>query len=240
MPIPGNVLANADDFGLNTNVNKAIVYCFEQGYINSTSLLTNTAGFDDSVQLIHKTAIIKNVGVHINLAEGKPLTDMDSYYLDVNGNWDIDKTNRKINILSSKGKKAFLTEIYTQINKALDHNIHITHLDSHFHLHTLPCFYKLFMIAAKAFKLKIRLAQTYQEDSYYKFLYRRYINKLIISDKINYSSYFETVSRYLKNKHQNKMVEVMLHPNFDESGNLTDHVDKEAMDNWICFMKNVN
>lgn len=240
MPIPGNVMANADDFGLNNSINKAIVYCFDQGYINSTSLITNCAGFEDSLQLIHTKPVIKNIGIHINFAEGKPLTNIDSQYLDVNGNWDISKTSKKIKLLSGRNESEFLSEIHAQINKAIENSIAITHLDSHFHLHTLPCFYKLFIIAAKTFKLKLRLAQTYQEDSYYKYLYRMYINNQIIKAGVNYSVYFETINEYLKSKHQKNVVEVMLHPDFDEHGNLTDHVENLAINKWLGFIENAH
>ncbi len=145
MLIPANILANADDLGYNTSVNKAILYCFEQGYINSTSLMTSTAYFDETVNLVHENTVITNIGIHVNLAEeGPPLTDFSENYLDDAGNWDIRKTNRLFNPLDRASKTAFSKEINAQIERALAAKISVVHLDSHLHLHTLPCVYKLF------------------------------------------------------------------------------------------------
>lgn len=239
MPIPGNVLANADDFGLNGSVNKAIVHCFEQGYINSTSVLTNTVGFQESVQLVHDTLCIRNLGVHVNLAEGKPLTNIKRDFLNADGAFDINKIGKRINFFSNNDKRDFAKEIHAQINLALVNKLPVTHLDSHYHLHTLPGFYKLFITAARDFNLKLRLAQTYKEDSYIKFLYRKYINRIIINEQLNYSVYFETVEKFLRNQnsHQDNFVEVMLHPDFDLKGNITDHFDHDSIINWINFIK---
>ena len=239
MPIPGNVLANADDLGLNASVNKAILHCFEEGYINSASVLTNTIGFPESVQLIHTSSCMHNLGVHVNLAQGRPLTNISKRYLDADGNFDIEKTGKKLNFFNNEDKQDFIKEIYAQINLALVNKLPVSHLDSHYHLHTLPGFYKLFIKAARHFNLKLRLAQTYKEDSYIKFLYRQYINRIIVSNKLGYSAYFETVDKFLEkhNSHQNNFVEVMLHPDFDLEGNITDHFDKDSMLNWIAFVK---
>jgi predicted glycoside hydrolase/deacetylase ChbG (UPF0249 family) len=239
MPIPNNVLANADDFGLNGSVNKAIIHCFEQGYINSASVLTNTIGFQESVELVRTTSCVCNLGVHINLAEGKPLTNINRSFLNADGHFDVNKIGKKINFFSNNDKRDFAKEIYAQINLALVNKLPVTHIDSHYHLHTLPGLYKLFITAARHFNLKLRLAQTYKEDSYIKFLYRQYINRIIISNQLNYSVYFETVDKFLKNhnNHHGNFVEVMLHPDFDLKGNITDHFDNDSIINWINFVK---
>jgi predicted glycoside hydrolase/deacetylase ChbG (UPF0249 family) len=239
MPIPSNVLANADDFGLNGTVNQAIMYCFEQGYINSASVLTNTIGFQESVELVHTTSYIRNLGVHVNLAEGKPLTNINRNFLNADGNFDVNKIGKKINFFSNNDKRDFANEIYAQINLTLVNKLPVTHLDSHYHLHTLPGFYKLFIMAARHFKLKLRLAQTYKEDSHIKFLYRKYINRVIINKQLNHSVYFETVDKFLKNQNgrRDNFVEIMLHPDFDLKGNITDHFDNDSIINWINFVK---
>lgn len=242
MRIPANIIANADDLGYNVAVNKAILYCYEQGYINSTSLMSSTPYFEETVSLIHKNPIITNIGIHVNLAEGPPLTDFRENYLDHAGNWDIQKTNRLLNPLDKAAKNAFLKEINAQIERALEAKISIVHLDSHLHLHTLPCFYKLFLAAAKQYKLKIRLAQTYNEGSHLKFYYRKYINNIFRNAGCNYSDRFETVDKFLRGNNtlsnKNITTEVMLHPWFDANGMLTDHYDRDTLAKWIDFLNN--
>jgi predicted glycoside hydrolase/deacetylase ChbG (UPF0249 family) len=239
MRIPSDIIVNADDIGLNPSVNQAILHCFKEGFINSTSLLTNMDYFDEAVALIHDNPAIINVGIHGNFAEGKPLTDFKSrQFLRPDGHWDINKTNKVVQVLSTDSKKAFSAELDAQIQRALAAKINISHLDSHLHLHTLPAFYNIFIAAAKRYGLKLRLAQTYNEGSYLKFAYRKYINSKLISAGLNYSIFFETVDEFLKNKERNlhgKRVEIMVHPDFDMQGKMFDHVDNISMDKLIGY-----
>ena len=239
MSIPLGIIANADDLGLNQSVNQAILYCFDHGYINSTSFLTNTVYFEETVDLIHKNPSIQNIGVHVNLAEGKPVSRFDHYYyLDKDGNWDFEKLNKKINFSNKEVRVSILREIFAQIEKALSNKIPINHLDSHCHLHTMPHFYSLFVEAARHYKLKLRLAQTYYEGNILNFSYRKVINSLLKLSDNNYSDYFENVDFFLKRKSTpaNKVIEIMLHPDFNPQGELTDHVDDMATTEWIKYL----
>jgi len=241
MPLSKNVIANADDFGMNSSINKAIAYSFEMGYINSTSLMVNMSSFEEAVDMIGGNSFIKNIGLHVNIAEGKPVSNFKlKEYLDEAGNWNVRKVNRKFNFLNSSARQEFLKEIHSQIDKALANNVLLTHLDSHLHTHTLPGFYKLFFQAARAHHLKIRIAQTYSEGSYLKSLYRNYINRYFCKEGGNYSDSFENVEQYLKkgtSNDQGKIVELMFHPFFDKEGNLSDHYDAVDFAKWIDYIE---
>lgn len=250
MNIPNNIIVNADDFGLRASVNKAILHCFEQGYINSTSLITNQFFFEAAADMFHANPVIHNVGVHVNLSEGRPLTNFNQkLYLDENGNWNNSKVSKKYSLLNNEAKSAFSKEIYAQINKAISSKIPIVHLDSHYHTHTLPGFYKLFLDAAKSYKLKIRIAQTYNENNYLKFYYRKYINGIFKANRNNYSDLFENLTQVLRRSHllnNEQVTEIMVHPDFDQSGILFDHYDAgnlkekgaKTIKDWICFLNN--
>ncbi|TSD67004.1 ChbG/HpnK family deacetylase [Inquilinus sp. KBS0705] len=237
-----NVIATADDFGLSSSVNRAILKCFDLSVINSTSFLTNTILFEESVNTLHQNPVIQNVGVHVNFTEGKPVSNFKlKKYLDSEGNWDSLKTTKVLSILNAEAKTAFTAEIDAQINKALSHNVTITHFDSHNHVHTLPQFQGVFFNAAKKHNLKLRLAQSYKENSYIKYTYRKYINNKLIANDLNYSDRFETVGYYLNNAHVNNVVtEIMLHPDLDTNGNLTDHFEGSVLTEWINYIKKEN
>ncbi len=242
MCIPDNIVATADDLGLNHSVNKAILNCFIKGYINSTSFLTNTQYFEETVNLINNNKGINNIGLHINLTTQKPVTNFSQHsFLDELGNWNRECTNKTTNFLTSEAKSAFLKEIHAQIDKALSAKISIVHLDSHHHIHTLPCFYQLFLQVAKTYKLKLRLAQTYNEGNFFKFRYRKYINNVFKANNTNYTDYFETVGHFLKTSNAftlSGVTELMLHPDMDTSGQLIDHYDISSMIDWINFLEN--
>ncbi|RWY48121.1 carbohydrate deacetylase [Mucilaginibacter gilvus] len=243
MPFPVNVFANADDFGYSASVNKAILFCFENEYINSATLLTNTPGFEEAVQITRDNQCVKNIGIHINLAEGKPLTNLGEAFLNADGCFSLQKTGKASGFFTKAEKLALVKEISAQINKGLSQGIAITHIDSHYHLHTLPGLFNLFLHAAGQFKLKMRLAQTYREGSYLKFWYRQYINSRITARKLNYSDRFESVNHFLSRGlfyNGEQKTEVMLHPDFDPAGTLTDHFDAETMVSWLNYLKQLH
>jgi predicted glycoside hydrolase/deacetylase ChbG (UPF0249 family) len=237
MPLPFNIIANADDLGWDLPVNKAILYCFEMGYINSASLMTNKPGFEDAVNLIHANPVIKNIGVHVNLYSGKPHTDFpDKNYLLGNGDWNLKKNQKIIQFLDSQTKTWFFSEVDAQVKIVKNAGVQITHLDSHLHLHTLPVFYRIFIEVAKRHQLKLRLAQTYNEGNYLKFLFRRYVNNKIKKVGCNYSDRFETAYHfihYTSRLKQFPITEVMLHPQYNNPDELIDFYSKSTMDEWV-------
>jgi predicted glycoside hydrolase/deacetylase ChbG (UPF0249 family) len=243
MFIPNNLIINADDLGHSSSINQAILYCYQNEYINSTSLMTNTDGYKDAVEIIHSNPCIINIGLHVNLIEFKPLTAFkQKQYLDQNGEWDYQKIHKVFNYFDSTTKSAFIDEIHAQIDKALNDNVRITHLDSHLHIHSLPCFFELFLETAKRYKLKLRLLQSYNEGNYIKYHYRHYCNNVIINNASNYSDYFVTVNSLFDDNNQLKsgstgVREVMLHPNFTPEGLLVDTFDDRSLQKWVQFSK---
>ena len=134
----------------------------------------------------------------------------------------------------------FFDEIEAQVTKAISSNIKITHLDSHCHLHTLPALYPLFIELARRNQLKLRLAQTYNENNYLKFLFRKSLNQKVTKAGLNYSQLFESVDYFTAHNSSGKLTvntEVMLHPDFDASGNLTDHLSATDMSKIIAWLK---
>lgn len=237
MPLPSNIIANADDFGFSLSVNKAILFCYEQGYINSTTLMTNKPGFEDAVEMAHRHKIIKNLGVHVNLYSSKPLTDFpDKSCLLENGEWNKLEAKRLLRFIRPETRRYYFNEVEAQVKKAIESGIKITHLDSHQHLHTLPAFFPIFLKFAKLYKLKLRLAQSFNEGNYLKFQFRNYINQSMKKAGCNYSDKFETVEYFTKNPmrvNDRPLTEIMLHPDFNSAGELTDHYSPSTMADWI-------
>jgi chitin disaccharide deacetylase len=234
------IIANADDLGLRISVNSAILQCFNAGFINSASLMTNSSIFDETVAMIKSEMHFKNIGIHIDLVEFRPLTSFNvPHFLDKNGNWRSAAINNKFLFLNRNEKNAFEKEIHTQIEKVFSAGLTPVHLDSHYHIHTLPAFYKLFIKAAKKYNLKLRLAQSYNEGSYITFLYRKWLNNLIKKNSCAYTDLFQDVQHYLaleKTMQSNLSVEIMLHPDLDDLGNLTDHYHPQTMTKWLGFL----
>ena len=64
------LIVNADDFGLCTSVNKAIIECHLAGNINSTTLMANMPGTEEAVELSKKHT-------KLNLKDGWTVTTKD-------------------------------------------------------------------------------------------------------------------------------------------------------------------
>lgn len=69
-----NIIVNADDFGLKSSVNKAIVESFNKEIISSTTIMANMPGFEEAVELAFKHEFNDRLGIHLNLDAGCHLT----------------------------------------------------------------------------------------------------------------------------------------------------------------------
>src|SRR5512141_57922 len=66
------LIVNADDFGLTTGVNRAIIECHQRGIVTSATLMANSAAFEDAVALAKQNPRL-SVGCHVTLMDGEPL-----------------------------------------------------------------------------------------------------------------------------------------------------------------------
>lgn len=152
------LIVNADDFGLNQEVNNGIVYCFKNGIVTSASLLVNREGFYDAIIKIKKNPDL-DIGVHLNIFRGRPLTGL-KYLVRKNGEMAGNVLFFMFKILMSK-KQAY-QEIYqefeAQIKKALENGLKISHLDTEKHIHMFPFVSEIVLDLARKYNIKaIRL-----------------------------------------------------------------------------------
>src|SRR5262249_60976007 len=68
------LIVNADDFGLTTGVNRAIIEGHTRGAITSATLMANMPAFDAAVRLANDHPSL-GVGLHINITQGRPVAD---------------------------------------------------------------------------------------------------------------------------------------------------------------------
>ena len=66
---------NADDFGKDLETINAIDFGFANHLINQTTIMINMGYIDYSKDLAIKNLYLNNVGLHLNLTEGMPLTE---------------------------------------------------------------------------------------------------------------------------------------------------------------------
>jgi chitin disaccharide deacetylase len=230
------IIINADDFGLNTSVNKAIIDSFEKGLINSTTLLANRPGFDEAVELAHKHKIIAKTGIHLALTEGKPVTSnklINDYFNDNADDYaDIKMHKRKLFFLSGKGKEVIYNEFAAQIMKVRNSGIQITHIDTHHHIHEALSVTQIILTLLKKYNIpSMRILNNLNRSTrIYKSGYRIIVNKLIKLNGVNYSDFLgnQLEASWQLEKDpmffNGKKLEVMVHPDFNQNGIIIDRI----------------
>lgn len=231
-----NLIINADDFGKDKLINDAIVYCMNNNLINSSSLMVGEPGFEEATGFIKKYKF-KNIGLHVNLTEGKPMSIFEiDFFLKENGDWDPEKMWSP-KLLRKKISTLFEKEIILQLEMMADSILFPTHINSHHHIHTTPFLFPIFLKVAQKFKVKLRLSQSYYENSYVKYYYRIGINRIIKSKDLAFSDSFESIDSWISRyrKLGAKKTEIMVHPMF-----LPDY--SKIIDNYdnVDFIKHLN
>lgn len=67
------LIINADDFGLTSGVNQAVMDCSQQGSVSSATLMVNTAASEEAASLARSNPNL-GLGLHFNLTLGRPVS----------------------------------------------------------------------------------------------------------------------------------------------------------------------
>ena len=143
----------ADDYGISEGANSRIENCLENGVLNKISVLPNGKVLDFKKRLSDKDAILS---LHINLVEGRPLSNPDDVDLLVSESGYFKYSFIGLFFLSiSNKRKEFEKQVYTEIQSqikfwktAMGENISVS-IDSHQHTHMIPLIFKTLMCAIK-------------------------------------------------------------------------------------------
>jgi len=147
------LIVNADDFGMAPGVNRAIVEAHRTGIVTSTSLLANASAFDEAAAAALANPTLA-VGVHLNLTEGRPLSNPARLGALVTADGEFLGNPEALFFRMVTGRiplDAIEREYHAQIQRVLAVGIRPTHLDGHQHVHMWP----------PVFALTARLAAEY-------------------------------------------------------------------------------
>jgi hopanoid biosynthesis associated protein HpnK len=147
------LIVNADDFGLTEGVNRAIVELHRAGVVTSASLMARAGATDEAIQLARATPSL-GVGCHVVLSDGEPVLPPDKIPSLVDA-----RTGRFPNSLTG-----FLLRLYTrriraeeieaeataQISLLQQRGVHLTHIDTHKHVHMFSPVLRPVLRAARA------------------------------------------------------------------------------------------
>ena len=139
------LIVNADDFGLTSGVNRAILGLHRAGVLTSATLMARAAATDAAIEIAKATPSL-GVGCHIVLVDGEPVLSAGR---DIP---NISQATRQL-FLPSLGR--FVSAIYNQstlakidyqiqiearaqIQSLQSHGVLLTHIDTHKHTHMFP------------------------------------------------------------------------------------------------------
>ena len=232
------MIINADDFGYSESVNNAISDCFEKGLINRTTIMVNMPYAEAAAAIAKEKGFLGNVGLHINLTEGKalsdkcsvsPLCDENGYFI---GTFHIPFKSRLY--LPRKIKRAIFAEVEAQINKYIEMGFTLMHADSHNYTHSYLSVYSEVCKLLKKYNFKsTRISRNVSSEEFsplfkiYKEVFNRLIRNLRTSDGsiIHTEKFFGSVQDFngCENKDSVKhSLELMTHPDYI-NGVLTDN-----------------
>jgi predicted glycoside hydrolase/deacetylase ChbG (UPF0249 family) len=135
-----SLIVNADDFGLTSGVNHAVISAHETGIVTSTTIMVNMPRFEEAARLALQHPSL-GVGLHFNITQGEPLAQpktIRSLLNTADSFTGSSSTLARRWVAGRLKKEEIIVELRAQIEKALSKRLTLTHIDSHKHSHALP------------------------------------------------------------------------------------------------------
>lgn len=154
------LIVNADDFGLTSGVNRAVLELHQAGVLTSTTLMANATATKDAIELARDNPTL-GVGCHVVLVDGEPLLsarqDIPNLADPVGGRFHsslvgfLDRLYRRRPLMAlSPLVPEIEAEATAQIASLQKRGVRLTHVDTHKHLHMFPAVLRPVLRAAKA------------------------------------------------------------------------------------------
>jgi predicted glycoside hydrolase/deacetylase ChbG (UPF0249 family) len=144
---------NADDFGLTSGVNRAIVELHGAGVVTSTTLMARAGATEEAIELARATPSL-GVGCHVVLVDGRPVLPPEQIPSLIDG-----RTGQFLPTLSGFLLRLFAgrirseeieAEVSAQIAFLQRSGVRLTHVDAHKHTHIFPAVLRPVVRAARA------------------------------------------------------------------------------------------
>ncbi len=147
------LIVNADDFGLTSGVNRAIVELHQAGVLTSTTLMANAAATNEAIELAHVNPTL-GVGCHIVLVDGAPVLpprEIPTLIDPQTGCFPPKLTTFLARLFTGQIRTAEIeAETAAQISLLQRRSLSLTHIDTHKHTHMFPRVLRPILRAARA------------------------------------------------------------------------------------------
>jgi predicted glycoside hydrolase/deacetylase ChbG (UPF0249 family) len=159
------LIINADDFGLTSGVNRAILELLQAGALTSATLMARAAATEEAVEMAKATPSL-GVGCHVVLVDGEPVLsgvqDIPNLADPVCGRFKATLTEFLRGIYNPLGGSRYgatiaqkvdyqiESEARAQIQLLQSRGVQLTHIDTHKHTHMFPQVLRPVLRAARA------------------------------------------------------------------------------------------
>ena len=157
-----NFILNADDFGIAKANNRAVLEGYNNGFLTSASLCANGNAFNAAVNEILPECPNLGIGVHLNIIDGKALTENDML-TDKKGSFN----NCFLKILLKSYSQRFLYQVEQEFRAQIElvkQYCEIDHINSQGHIHAIPNIFKVTLKLAEEYN--IPYVRTHYEEFY--------------------------------------------------------------------------
>jgi hopanoid biosynthesis associated protein HpnK len=148
------LIINADDFGLTSGVNRAILEAHRNGAVSSATMMANGAAVEDAIGLARGAERL-SVGCHVVLIDGEPVLPPKQVPTLISRNGKPQFRDRWLDFFPAAirgqiSSDEIAAEARAQITKLQAAGIRLSHIDTHKHTHILPAVGQPLLRAAKA------------------------------------------------------------------------------------------
>lgn len=147
------LIVNADDFGMTSGVNRAIVELHNAGLVTSASLMARAAASEEAMELARSIPTL-GVGCHVVLVDGEPVLPPHRVPTLVDrktGRFPNSLGRFLLRLFAGKIRSAEIeAEAAAQIALLQRKGLRLTHLDSHMHTHVFSSVLRPLLRAGRA------------------------------------------------------------------------------------------
>jgi hopanoid biosynthesis associated protein HpnK len=139
------LIINADDFGLSSGANRAIIKAWQEGILTSTSLMVGGQAFAEAVALAESNPGLQ-VGLHLTLVQGRGVLPSEKFpfLVDRERNFSNDPVHAGMRYFFVKPlRKQLQHEIEAQILAFKETGLPLSHIDGHLNIHMHPVVFDL-------------------------------------------------------------------------------------------------
>mgnify|MGYP002015780986 FL=1 len=159
-----DVIVNADDLGINSEVNKATFELIDQGKITSSTIIANGPCVEEACEQIGRFPRC-SFGAHLNVTEFHPLINSQNLAPLLNNDGELIMGRvREIAIDSSLAEGIF-QEFCAQIDRLMSLGVRISHLDSHNYVLSISKMFPILKRVQKKYQIrKVRISRNIYSD----------------------------------------------------------------------------